>query len=164
MIEIFFNFLQWINDTAFAEAIRETSWLFPAFESIHVVAIVLVLGSIAWLDLRLIGLVAQRRAVTEVSNEMLPWTWASFVVATIFGLLLFASKPIAYLGMAFFDVKLILIMLAGLNMLYFENVTFKTVSQWDRDPLPPASARLSGGLSLAFWLSVVVCGRLMGFV
>ena len=86
------------------------------------------------------------------------WKWL------VCGLLLFASKPIAYLGMAFFDVKLILIMLAGLNMLYFENVTFKTVSQWDRDPLPPASARLSGGLSLAFWLSVVVCGRLMGFV
>lgn len=164
MIEFFLNLLKWINDTAFAEAVRESAWIFPAFESIHVVAIVLVLGSIAWLDLRLIGLTARGRAVTEISHEMLPWTWASFAVATIFGLLLFASKPVAYIGMPFFDVKMVLIMLAGLNMLFFENVTFKTVSQWDRDPLPPAQARVAGGLSLAFWLSVVVCGRLIGFV
>jgi hypothetical protein len=164
MIEFFLNILHWIDETAFAEAVRESSWIFPAFESIHVVAIVLVLGSIAWLDLRLVGLTSRGRAVSEVSNEMLPWTWASFVVATVFGLLLFASKPVAYVGMAFFDVKMVLILLAGLNMLYFENVVFKTVANWDRDPIPPANARFAGGLSLAFWLSVVICGRLIGFV
>lgn len=164
MIAFILNFLQWLNDTPFAETIRESEWVFPAFETIHVVAIVLVLGSISRLDMRLIGLTSRSRAVTEVSDEMLPWTWASFAVATVFGLLLFASKPIRYLEIAFFDVKMVLILLAGLNMLFFEYVTFKTVAQWDRDPVPPMGARLAGGLSLAFWLSVVVCGRFIGFI
>ena len=138
--------------------------MFPAIETIHVIAIVLVLGSITRLDMRLMGLVWQNRPVTEVADEMLPWTWTSFVVATVFGLLLWSSKPIEYFQIAFFDVKMLLILLAGLNMLLFQFVTFRTVAQWDRDPLPPPPARLAGALSMAFWLSVVICGRLIGFV
>lgn len=156
--------LQWINDTAIAEAIRDSTWLFPAIETVHVIAIVIVFGSIMRLDLRLAGLVWRNRPVTEVSDEMLPWTWTAFAIATVFGLLLFISKPLIYLGMLFFDLKMVLILLAGLNMLVFQHVTFKDVAAWDRMPIPPAAVRLAGGLSLAFWVSVVILGRLIGFV
>jgi MFS superfamily sulfate permease-like transporter len=133
-------------------------------ETIHVVAIVIVVGSIARLDLRLAGLVSRHRPVSELVHEMLPWTWTSFVIATIFGVLLFASQPLRYVGIAFFDVKMILILLAGINMLLFQYLTFASVGQWDRAPIPPAAVRIAGSLSLAFWISVVVCGRLIGFV
>lgn len=156
--------LQWINDQPLADNIRGSYWMFPAIETIHVIAIVIVLGSITRLDMRLMGLVWRNRPVTEVSEEMLPWTWTSFVVATVFGLLLWSSKPIDYFQIAFFDVKMILILLAGVNMLLFQFVTFKTVAQWDRDPLPPPPARFAGALSMVFWLGVVICGRLIGFV
>jgi hypothetical protein len=66
--------------------------------------------------------------------------------------------------MPFFDVKLVLMLLAFLNMLYFEYLPFKTVSEWNRNPFPPIAARLSGAMSLALWVSVVICGRFMGFV
>ena len=158
------SLFQRINDLSFSESVRESFWMFPAIETIHVVAIVIVLGSITRLDMRLMGLVWQNRPVTEVSDEMLPWTWTSFVIAAIFGTMLWMSKPITYFGIAFFDVKMILILLAGINMLFFQFVTFKDVSVWDRDPIPPASARLQGALSMAFWLCVVVCGRFIGFV
>ncbi len=59
---------------------------------------------------------------------------------------------------------MILIVLAGINMLYFQLITFKNVAQWDRDPVPPRAARLAGGLSLAIWLGVVFCARFIGFV
>jgi hypothetical protein len=156
--------LQWLNDTQLAQSIRDSVWLFPAIETIHVIAIVIVVGAITRLDLRLAGLVWRDRPVTDVSGEMLPWTWISFVVATIFGLLLFASKPLTYLGIAFFDVKMALIILAGANMLFFQYVTFRRVAEWDREPIPSAAVRIAGSLSLAFWVSVVVCGRLIGFV
>ena len=158
------NTLQWLNDTNVAQSIRDSVWLFPAIETVHVIAIVIVVGSITRLDLRLAGLVWRDRPVTEVSEEMLPWTWISFAVATIFGLLLFVSKPFQYLGIAFFDVKIVLIMLAGLNMLVFQYGLFRHVTKWDRDPFPPTGVRIAGSLSLAFWVSVVVCGRLIGFV
>jgi hypothetical protein len=164
MIEWIVGILQSLHDTAIAEALRESAWLFPAVETAHVLALVFVFGSIARLDLRLMGLVQRHRAVTEIAEEMLPYTWVSFVFAAIFGLLLWVSKPIVYVEMVFFDVKLILMALAGLNMLYFQVVTLKTVGQWDRALIPPSSARLAGGMSMAFWASVVVCGRFMGFV
>ena len=156
--------LQSINDSAVAETIRGSFWVFPALETVHVLAIVFVLGSIARLDLRLMGLVLNERAVTQVSDEMLPYTWAAFGVATLFGIALWASKPLGYLGMAFFDVKMILILLAGLNMIVFQRVTFRAVGLWDRDPIPPGAVRFAGYLSMAFWVSVVVCGRFIGFV
>jgi hypothetical protein len=156
--------LQWLNDTNVAQAIRDSVWIFPAIETVHVIAIAFVVGSIMRLDLRLTGLVWRDRPVTEVSGQMLPWTWASFVVATIFGLLLFASKPFTYLQIVFFDVKMFLIVLAGLNMAIFQQVIFKGVAKWDRSPMPPTAVRLAGSLSLAFWVSVLVCGRLIGFV
>jgi hypothetical protein len=161
---MFTEILSSLNDTALANTIRSSVWVFPAMETIHVTAIVIVVGSIARLDLRLAGLVSRNRPVTELVHEMLPWTWTSFIIATIFGVLLFVGQPVKYVGVAFFDVKLILILLAGLNMIAFHYWTYASIRQWDRDPIPPAAVRITGSLSLAFWISVVVCGRLIGFV
>jgi hypothetical protein len=86
----------------------------------------------------------------------------SFVIAAIIGLILWASKPMIYLGNAFFDVKLIL--LAGLNMLYFQFVIHRTVAQWGAEPIPPRNVRAADALSIAFLVRVVVCGRFIGFV
>lgn len=158
------DILTWIDNTQMAETIRVSVWVFPALEIGHVAAIAIVLGSIARVDLRLAGLVSRDRSITEISREMLPWTWASFAVATLFGVLLFVGQPVKYTGVAFFDVKMILILLAGLNMLVFEYVTRRDIAHWDRAPIPPVQARIAGGLSLGFWISVLVCGRLIGFV
>src|SRR5882672_6952123 len=92
---------QGINDSALADNIRGTVWVFPTIETIHVVAIVLVFGSITRLDLRLLGLVWTNRAVTEVAEEMLPFTWVAFVIAAVLGLLLWSSKPLTYFGIVF---------------------------------------------------------------
>lgn len=158
------DILQWLNDSAVGTAIRESLWLFPIVETIHVAAIVLVVGSIARLDLRLAGLVERERAVTEMCQQLLPWTWISFVAALGSGVLLFIAKPFIYLDMAFFDVKILLILLAGLNMLVFELITYRGVAEWDCALVPPVQVRFAAGLSLAFWISVVMCGRLIGFV
>ncbi|HEX5281275.1 MAG TPA: DUF6644 family protein [Micropepsaceae bacterium] len=158
------NILNWIDNSAFANAVRDSFWVFPSIETVHVVAMVIVLGSITRLDMRLMGLIWHDRPVSEVSEEMLPWTWTSFVIAAVFGFMLWASKPITYLGIAFFDMKMLLIILAGLNMLVFQFGIYRSVGAWDCDPVPPTGVRLAGAVSMACWLCVVVCGRLIGFV
>jgi len=158
------DLLTWIDATPLAEEIRVSLWLFPALEIAHVAAIALVLGSLARVDLRLVGLASRNRSITEISSEMLPWTWVGFVLATVFGVLLFVGQPLRYVEVAFFDAKIILILLAGLNMLAFEYLTRRGVGRWDRAPTPPLQVRVAGALSLAFWISVVICGRLIGFV
>jgi Family of unknown function (DUF6644) len=156
--------LTWIDGTDFAESIRSSLWLFPALETVHVIAIALVVGSIAVVDMRLAGLAGRNRPISQISHEMLPWTWVAFGIATIVGVLLFVGTPVKYVGIAFFDIKMVLIALAGANMLVFEYMTSKSIADWDRAPTPPAAVRLTGMLSLAFWVSVIICGRFIGFV
>src|SRR5688572_3792513 len=131
------EFLQWLNDSPLAVLIRESIWAFPIIEAIHVLALVIVLGSIARLDLRLLGVVWRDRPVTEVAAEMLPWTWTSFVVASICGVLLYVSNPLRYLGIAYFGIKMGILLLAGINMLAFQLLVSRDIAEWDNKPVPP---------------------------
>jgi hypothetical protein len=160
----FYGLLEAIEALPFAEAIRISIWWFPVVETIHVLAIVFVLGSIARVDLRLIGAISRDRPITHVAAEMLPWTWASFVVAAISGTALFTAQAVRYYDTIYFDMKMIIMVIAGINMLYFEFVTKKTVVHWDRDARPPANVRFAGATSLVLWLGVVTTGRFIGFI
>lgn len=157
------NIWESIEYSSIGIAIAESTWMFPTFETLHVIALVTVLATIAVVDLRLIGLTSNKVAFSRLSMDMLPWTWIGFGVAAITGALLFVSKASYYMVNPFFLVKLGLLALAGLNMLVFHFVTQNTQAQWDKDVALPFSARLAGWSSLTLWLGVVICGRMIGF-
>jgi hypothetical protein len=154
---------QWLYDTPIATAIRESGTLFPWIESAHVLAITLVVGSISIIDLRLLGLVWKPRAVSKLLTEVLPLTWAAFVVAAITGSLLFASNAVKYTQNHFFQAKMILLVVAFLNMLAFHVVTARGMESWDSSPRVPPAVRAAGGVSLLLWIAVIACGRWIGF-
>src|SRR3974390_777192 len=111
--------LQWLYETPMATAIRESGSLFPWIESVHVLAITLVVGSISIVDLRLLGLVWKGRAISRLLAEVLPLTWTAFVVAAITGSLLFSSNAVKYSQNHFFEAKMALLVVAFVNMLAF---------------------------------------------
>jgi hypothetical protein len=153
----------WLQSWPISEGIRQSSWMFPAFESVHVIAITLVVGSVMIVDLRVLGLTTTRKSVSELSWEVLPWTWGLFLIALISGAFMFAAKANAYFTDTPFRLKMLLMAAAGLNMFFFHFVPLKTIHRWDRDVQAPAIAKLSCGLSLAFWVLVVTMGRWIGF-
>lgn len=155
---------EWLESSAFAVSIAESAWLFPIIESLHVIALALVVGSIAVVDLRLLGLASKKRLVTELSAEMLPLTWSAFAMAAVTGLLLFCSNATGYLDNVLFQVKLLLLLLAAANMGVFHLMAYRSVAQWDQGPVIPAGARIAGGLSLAIWISIIIVGRWIGFI
>ena len=104
---MFDTFLHWLESTAPAIAISESSWLFPGIESVHVVAIALVVGSISMVDLRLLDVNLRDRPVGELTAEVLPWTWASFAVAVCTGALMFSSNATHYWGTVPFRAKML---------------------------------------------------------
>lgn len=152
-----------IQNSALAIFVAESSWAFPTIESIHVLFLVLVVGTISIVDLRLLGWNSTGRPVMDVVRDVLPMTWASFAIALVSGLLLFISNATQYAANWPFRIKLGLLALAGINMLAFHFLSLRNVSVWGTDRTPPKVARLAGGLSLSFWIGVVVCGRWIGF-
>ena len=158
------SFLEWLQGTAWAVAIAEGELLFPSIESVHVLALTIVVGSITMIDLRLIGAAQRHRSVIELTNEVLPWTWTGFAVAACTGSLLFSSKAVKYFANVPFRLKMILLLLAGLNMLLFHFVTYRSAPAWHLQAKIPAAGRIAGGISLFLWISIVVCGRWIGFV
>jgi hypothetical protein len=163
MMSQFSDLVAFFEDSGIATAIREGDTLFPWIESVHVVAITLVVGTIFTLDLRLLGLASVGRPVSRLANAILPVTWGAFAIAATSGFLLFISKAGKYLANGYFDAKIILICAAGLNMIVFHAISAKDMAQWEKQARPPLPARIAGALSILLWIAVVACGRWIGF-
>jgi hypothetical protein len=157
------RFATTVHDLAIAEWIRTTVRATPILESAHVVALCIVFGTILIVDLRLLGLPNTRRSFTLISSEQLPITWWAFVAAAITGALLFTLNSLSYYDNAAFQVKMLLLAVAGANMFVFHRYTMPSVAAWDRNTPPPAAARLSGAISLVLWITVIFLGRWVGF-
>jgi len=154
--------LIWLQDLKFPTEIRESDWLFPTIETVHVFALVLVVGSIMTVDLRLLGFANRERPFSELAGEMLPWTWVAFLVAASAGLMMFSSKALIYYGNIPFRLKMCCLLLAGINMVVFHWLGTRHLAAWDRKE-PPRLAKFAGGTSLLLWAGVVAAGRWIGF-
>ena len=158
------DFAGWLKDSPVANFIQESEWAFQALETAHVLALTLVVGTIAIVDLRLLGLASTDRKVTEIARDCLKWTWASFIVALLTGGLMFTSNAVKYLGALPFRLKLLFLLLAGLNMLIFQLITSRDIANWDHSRPVPVAGKIAGALSLALWIGIVTFGRWTGFV
>jgi uncharacterized membrane protein len=157
------SLMEWLQSWPLAVFIHKTPWAFTTIAIVHVVAISLVIGSIAVVDLRLLGLASTKRPFTELARAFLPWTWSAFAVAVVAGSLLFISQAAAYFVNTVFWIKMCVLMLAGINMLIFELIIVRGVEKWNLAAAPPAAARLAGGISLVCWALIVAFGRWTGF-
>jgi hypothetical protein len=155
--------LAWLQATAVARTISENEILFPWIESVHVLAIVLVVGTISIVDLRLLGVASIERNAGRVMRDVLPCTWGAFIVAAITGSLLFSSNATTYAHNFFFRGKLVLLALAGLNMAVFHFIGVGDIARWGAAARTPPAARASAAVSLLIWISVVAFGRWIGF-
>jgi len=159
------NLLSQLEAAPFARAIRESTWLFPTIETVHVLFLTLTVGSILIVDLRLLNLASRNRPVKDLTAQLLPWTWTSFIIAAVTGSLLFSSAATRYAQLWPFQAKMAGLALAGLNMAVFHLGAYRGVDEWNRPPAaPPAAARIAGGLSVAIWVTMIGLGRWIGFL
>jgi hypothetical protein len=156
------EFANWIKDTAFGTAVRESLWIYPAFEIAHLVGIALLVGSIAMADLRFVGL-SRRLPVTLTAQHMLPWTWVGFALAAVSGLSLFSGFATDYYVNTAFRIKLLLIAIAGANAALFHWRVYRGVAAWNENTASPLSARAMAALSILLWISIIAAGRLIAY-
>ena len=155
-----------LEGSALGQAMRQWLWLYPSVELVHIVGIALLFGSIAVLDLRLLG-VSRHIPVRTLARHVLPWSAASFLLIIPSGLLMFTAHATEFIDSEVFVLKMLLILAGGVNAALFHTSTFRTADVWDSDEMrklpPPPSARAAGALSLLIWISVIACGRLLAY-
>lgn len=157
------SFLQWLYNTPFSIAMRESLWAEPIVETIHVLTLTLFLGFAVLLDLRLLGVALKRRRMSDVLRQLNPWLFGGFAVMIASGVLLFSGDPIAFYSTTVFKVKMILLVLAGLNVLIFNATIGRKVTEWDWNPRTPAGAKLAAIVSLALWVLIIAAGRWIAY-
>lgn len=164
MRELIVQWAEWLVQTPVAEATVNFEYLFPLLESIHVIGVGLVIGTIGLVDLRLLGWAWTQRPVRDVASHMLPIAWTGFAIAVLSGALMFVANATSYIENRLFLIKLVVLCIAGLNMLVFHRLTWKSIDTWDTAHRPPTAARSAGAVSLSCWIVVVFLGRWVGFV
>jgi hypothetical protein len=158
-----YPYIEWLQNSWLSNSIRDTLW-FPAIETVHLFGIVILLSTMLAIDLRLMGLWLQRWPVSVLMERLLPWSWTAFGVMVLTGSGLFISDPMRFFYNNAFRVKMLLIVLAGLNALTFQFTAFRGISDWDVKTRTPIAAKIAGLVSLLVWFGVVAAGRWIGFV
>ena len=154
---------QWLENSPVGLGIRQSALGFGALVAIHTLGIIITAGTIWLVDLRLLGFGLRREPVSNVLQQILPWTWAGFALMFTTGALLFCAEAVMVYSSIAFRIKLALIMLAGLNALVFHKTVYRAASTWELSSATPPRARLAGLLSLTFWIGVVGAGRAIAY-
>ncbi len=151
-----------IEASGLGQAMRQSLWLYPIVEIVHILGLALLFGSIVVLDLRLLGL-GKGLSAKRLAGHVLPWTAASFLLIVPSGLAMFVAHASDFIGNPVFVLKMGLILAAGINAAVFHTGAFRRNAGWDLDAPTPGAAKLAGGLSLLFWICAIACGRLLAY-
>jgi hypothetical protein len=152
-----------LYDSHVGTTIRESTNLFPVIETVHVLGITLLVGTVAVMDLRLLGVVLKHEKFSNIASSILPLVWTGFTIMFVSGFLLFWSEAAKSYGNVAFRIKLVLLLLAGLNPLIFHSTIYRTVDSWDDAPVAPVPARISAFCSLGLWAAIIVAGRAIAY-
>lgn len=146
-----------------AQYIGISIW-FPIIETLHVLTVCLLLAAILMVDLRLLGLAGARYSISALTADFFGWAWAGFVLACISGLAMFITRAATHIHNPAFGWKMLLLLLAGINMAYFQLLLRPQIAHWDSAEYPPLVVRICGGLSLLLWTGTIIAGRWIGHI
>lgn len=151
------SIFEWLTTSPWANAMNGPEWAFPVVQSIHFIGFALSIGTIAIVDLRLLGLAMRRQTAAQLATDLAPWTLAGFVVMLTTGFLMFSADAVVYHVNPSFQFKMTCLFVALLfHFTLHRKATGMAVS--------PVAARLAGALSLVLWTAVVAGGRMIAFV
>ena len=157
-------FCKWLEQTSVGSAVRESLWLFPAIETVHLLGMAALVGTVMVFDLRLLGWLMRRKRVSDIAGSLLPWTWVGFALQVVTGVLLFSSEAVKVGANPAFRLKMLLLMLAGVHALIFHWTVYRKVATWDDSTVVPLGAKIAGFTSILLWVGIVAAGRFIGFV
>ena len=137
--------------------------MYPLVETTHVLSLMFFVGTVAIVDLRMMGLIFRGSPVSEITSRVLPYTLGGFVVIITTGVLLFYAIPVRTYHSVWFRMKVIMIILAGINAWYYHYRLEKDQHSWNHQPKPPWRVRGTAIASLTLWIGVIITGRMIAY-
>jgi hypothetical protein len=156
------GFLGWLEATPLSGAMRGALWLYPIVEIVHILGFVLLVGAVAMFDFRVLG-ASRTVSVQALARHLLPWSVGGLVLIVPAGLMMFSAHPHDFVDNPIFLLKLTLIAAAGVNALLFHVGVYRSVSEWNSSVPAPPLAKAHALASLAIWVAVISCGRLLAY-
>ena len=156
------EFLQWLENSTWATAIRQSLWMYPALEIIHILGIVILVGAAMLFDFRLLGF-PTNLPLAGMARFLLPWSQRGLILVIPSGLLLFITNA-ETLGLdPTFWLKMVLLIVAALNALVFHKFVFKGQIDPKISPTLSLRFRIPALVSIIVWIAVITCGRLLAY-
>jgi len=155
--------LESLQSTAIGTMIQESQYGFPLVVGVHLLGLSLSVGTLVWVDLRLLGVALTRSRISYVYRGLAPWFLFGFAMMLISGTMLFTAYATAAYPNTYFRIKMSALALAGVNALFFHAITQKAQAGWDDSPRPPIGARVAGLTSLLLWAVIIFSGRMMSY-
>ena len=152
----------WLEQSILSHTIRQWLWLYPAIESLHLLGLALLFGSIVMFDLRLLGF-SRQLWITDMARHLLPWAYLGFAIAAVTGFLLFTVDANQLTANPAFRLKLLLMTATGINAALF-HFNYRSVRLWNRGGVAPLAVRAIAVVSLLLWAAVIICGRLIAYI
>jgi hypothetical protein len=156
------NWLLWLEHSSWAVAIRQSFWLYPALEIIHITGIVLLVGAAFMFDLRLLGF-SPNLPVLDLAEHLLSWSKRGLILVVPSGILLFITNADSIGTDPTFWLKMLLLACGGFNALAFHRFSRQKPVQWQPGKPIPLQAKAAALISIGVWLGVIACGRLLAY-
>lgn len=156
------DILHWLENTTWASGIRQSLWLYPALEIVHITGIVILVGAAFMFDLRLLGF-SKNLSISDLSRHLLPWSQRGLLLIIPSGILLFMTDSETLGRDPTFWLKMFLLLLAAFNAFAFHKWIFKHQINSRVPGKILWSSRISALVSIIFWIAIIACGRLLAY-
>lgn len=158
------NFIDWLAATPASLFIQKVFWIIPMVQTAHILAISVVLASMAMFDLRLLGLAGKRHSIAALSRRFMPWLWGALIVLASSGSILIVGEPKRALGNVFFELKMAMLATAIALTVGFQVILKRDLAAGgDLAGQHAGVAKITGLLSLILWVGIAVAGRLIAY-
>ena len=155
--------LEWLEAAPIGVMIKESAWGFPITVALHIMGIMLSVGTLVWFDLRLLGVSMTGYRASLLYRRLMPWMFSGFAVMFITGLMLVTAYATAAYSNLYFRIKVSAMVLAAINAFVYHRYTERRIAEWDDASKPPAGARYAGLVSICVWAIVIMAGRMMSY-
>lgn len=152
-----------LEHSSLGAVMRHSLWTYPIVEVVHILGLAILVGAVVLFDLRLLGF-SPTVSVRSLGRHLLPWAWTALLLIVPSGVAMLSAHATEFAANPAFRVKLLLIGFAAVNAAVFHGSVYRSVAAWDQHQPTPAAAKASALLSLALWVGVIACGRLIAYL